>query len=247
MPPVAEKGGREHEEFDCDDFMHGVSVSHCSAQIRNGFLRKVYALTTAQLLLTAAVSCLFMFHTPSRYFALHSPAMMLVTALSSFGLLFACHSYKNSHPLNLYLLGGFTLAMSYSVGVVCAMFMASGKGILVLQALLLTVSITVGLSAYTLRSKQDFSFLGAGLHGALGMLIVGSFLTMIVSWMTGGALFHGAMSFVLAVFGAFIFGGFMCAPPSRAARTGAGWWARRWPQRHPPSAPPLASRMQNVP
>ena len=213
VPPADEKVRmKEDDAFAPDDFMYGASVAHCSPAIRNGFLRKVYGLLTSQLLATAALSCAFMFHAPSRQLVLGTPSLLLVSLVASFGFLFACHAYKDSHPSNLALLGGFTLSIGYSVAYTCAAFQANGMGQLVLQAFLLTAAITVGLSVYTLKSSRDFSFLGAGLHGALGVLIVGGLLNILVGWLTGGALFHGAFSFVLGLLGAVIFSAFMCEP-----------------------------------
>lgn len=197
------------EDFTSDDFEYGVSVAHCSAHIRVGFLRKVYGLLAMQLLATTALACVLMFHAPSRQFATHSPSLLIVSFLASFGFLFACHSYKDSHPTNLAMLSGFTLSIAYGVGVTCAMFQANGMGYIVLQAFLLTAAVTCGLTAYTLQSKQDFSFMGAGLGAGLGVLIVGGLLNAVVGWITGGALFHGAFSFVLALAGAAIFSGYI--------------------------------------
>lgn len=173
-----------------------------------------------------------MFHAPSRRLVLGSPSLLIVSFIASIGLLFACHAYKDSHPLNLTLLGGFTLSIGYSVAFTCAAFQANGVGFLVLQAFMLTAAITVGLSAYTLKSKRDFSFMGAGLYGLLGMLIVGGLLNALVGWATGGALFHGAFSFVLALLGALLFSAYMCATarrsrPRAAACNAAGHCAYR--------------------
>ena len=47
----------------------------------------------------------------------------------------------------------------------CAQYAAHGMGFIVLQAVLLTASVTAALTLYTLRSKRDFSFMGAGCVG----------------------------------------------------------------------------------
>lgn len=209
---VPEGSSSGKDDYAPDDFAYGASAAHCSAQVRNGFLRKVYGLLATQLLGTTALCCLLMFHAPSRAFALGSPPLLYVSLFASFGFLFACHAYKERHPLNLALLSGFTLSIGYSVGVVCATYAANGMGLVVLQAFLLTAAVTVGLTAYTLRSGRDFSFLGAGLHGLLFMLVVGGFLNALVGWLTGAALLRGTMSFVWSLLGASVFSGFMCAP-----------------------------------
>ena len=70
------------------------------------------------------------------------------------------------------LLGGFTLCMSYTVGVVCAVYQASGQGIIVLQALLLTAAVFLSLTTYAHVTKKDFSWMGGALFAGLMILIV---------------------------------------------------------------------------
>ncbi|KAL1521912.1 hypothetical protein AB1Y20_021562 [Prymnesium parvum] len=183
--------------FGTDDFLVGGSVASSDTHIQLGFLRKVFGLVATQLVTTALVCALFMFSPSAQNFVLHTPSMLMLTFFSSLFFLFACQCYKDQHPTNLYLLGGFTLSMSWSVGAVCAQYAAHGMGIIVLQAVFLTAAVTVGLTAYTLKSKQDFSFLGAGLSSALFVLIFGG----LIASLTGSAAMHTA----LAVGGAAIF------------------------------------------
>jgi len=216
----AMKAAREYEpamkggDFVPDDFMYGAAVSSCAPDIRAGFLRKVYGLLSCQLLATVVVSCWFMFHEPTRFFVTHNQPMRFLTLIATFGFLFAAHAYKHSHPLNLGLLAGFTLTIAYSVGSTCALFQANGMGNIVLQAFFLTALTTMGLTAYTLRSKQDFSFMGAGLMAGLFALIVGGLVEAIVFLVTG--VMSPVVSLALGVVGAVIFSGFMCAPPAGA-------------------------------
>jgi len=140
---------------------------------------------------------LFMFSPTAQSFVLNTPSMLMLTFFSSLGFLFACQCYKDTHPTNLYLLGGFTVSMAWSVGVVCAQYAAHGYGMIVLQAVFLTASVTAALTVYTLRSKKDFSYLGAGLGSALWVLIFGGFIASL----TGSAMMHSA----LAVGGAAVF------------------------------------------
>jgi len=176
---------------------YGQSVAECDSYIRAGFLRKVFGLVGAQLTATVLVASIMMFVQPVRDFALSTPSIMLATFLSSLGFLIACSVYKDSHPKNLYLLAGFTLSMAYSVGMTCAVYAAHGMGLLVLEAVALTASVTLALTVYTLRSKTDFSYMGAGLGSALWVLILGSLLASL----TGAS----AMHFALSVGGALVF------------------------------------------
>ena len=173
------------------------AVAAMEASVRTGFLRKVFGLVACQLALTAAVSAIFMYNHAIRHFVLHAPSLTMVSFFVSLGFLFGAHLNKDSHPTNLYMLFGFTLSIAWSVGVTCAMYASAGYGFLVLEAVGITASVTAGLSLYTLRSKQDFSYLGASLGSALWVLILGG----LVASLTGAAAMHTA----LAVGGAMIF------------------------------------------
>ena len=87
--------------------------------------------------------------------------------------------------------------MGWSVGAVCAQYAAHGMGFIVLQAVLLTASVTAALALYTLRSKRDFSFMEAGLGAGLWVLIFGGLAASLM----GSAAMHTA----LAVGGAALF------------------------------------------
>ena len=184
------------EEYDGHAIAAG-TVEACDAAIRQGFLRKVFGIVASQLLVTAAVCAVMMLHDGVRTFVLTTPSMLFVSFLASMGFLFAAHIHKDAHPTNLQLTLGFTLSMAWSVGAVCARFYAGGMGLVVLEAVGLTASVTVGLTAYTLRSKRDFSFMGAGLGAGLWLLLLGGLVASLAG--------SGAMHFALAVGGAFLF------------------------------------------
>ena len=173
------------------------AVSQCEAAVQRGFLKKVFGLVGAQLSATALVCAVFMLHPAVRAFVLMSPSMLFVTFLGALGFLFAASAKKDEHPTNLWMMAGFTLCMSWSIGAVCAAYYAKGLGLIVLEALGITASVTVGLTVYTFRSKTDFSYLGAGLGAGLWVLIAGG----LVSALTAAPMLHLAM----AVGGAALF------------------------------------------
>ncbi|KAG2469449.1 LFG4 protein, partial [Polypterus senegalus] len=71
------------------------------------FLRKVYSILTVQIMLTTVTSALFMSCDPIKNFVHSSPAVVLIAALGSLGLIVALSIYRLQHPTNLYLLLGF--------------------------------------------------------------------------------------------------------------------------------------------
>ena len=175
----------------------GAAVISCERAVRQGFLRKVFGLVAAQLTLTAAMAAVMMYQPSIRHFVIHSPSLVMISFFVSLGFLFAAHSNSHVHPTNLYCLFGFTMSIAWSVGVTCAMYSSAGYGFLVLEAVGLTASTTAALCAYTLQSKRDFSYMGAGLSSALWVLIFGGLIASFVG--------TSAMHTALAVGGAAIF------------------------------------------
>lgn len=82
---------------------------------------------------------------------------------------------RHSHPTNLLMLGGFTFFEACTVGSLVAYF----DTVIVLQALLVTAFIFIGLTLFTFQSKYDFTglapYLFTGLMFMLGMGFVGLF------------------------------------------------------------------------
>jgi len=105
------------------------------------------------------------------------------TRLASFvGTLFFLISlmcYKNRHPLNLILLGLFTLSMSYLIGVSCTAYAALGYSVVVVEALAITSLLFVGLTMFVMYSKMDFSFLGMVLPVLFVSLLIFGLFTML--------------------------------------------------------------------
>jgi FtsH-binding integral membrane protein len=135
---------------------------------------------------------------PHAYYRDCSTAERVPCAAScALAVLFAAHCHKDQHPTNLYLTLGFTVALAWGVAVTCARFQRAGLGLVVLEAVGLTASVTTGLTLYTLRSKQDFSYLGAGLGAGLWVLIIGG----LIASLTG----LSGMHFALSVGGAALF------------------------------------------
>ena len=59
---------------------------------------------------------------------------------------------RHSHPLNMGLLALFTLMEAFTLGVVTAFY----DNVIVLQALLITTGIFLGLTLFTLQSKVGY-------------------------------------------------------------------------------------------
>ncbi|KAK3518046.1 hypothetical protein QTP70_033205 [Hemibagrus guttatus] len=180
-----------------DDFNYGTNVATASVQIRMDFLRKVYTILSVQIILTTALSALFMFCEPIKNFVHSSPSLVLLSAIGSLFLIIALAVYRHQHPINLYLLLAFTVLEAISVGTTVTFYEYS----VVLQAFVLTSAVFVGLTAYTLQSKRDFSKLGAGLFAGLWILVIASFMRIF--------FYNDTVELVFAGAGALLFCGFI--------------------------------------
>lgn len=180
-----------------DDFNYGTNVATASVHIRMDFLRKVYTILSLQIIITTAVSALFMLCNPIKSFVHDSPLLVLISAIGSLILLIALAVYRHQHPINLYLLFGFTLLESLSVATAVSFY----EYTIVLQAFVLTSAVFLGLTAYTFQSKRDFSKLGASLFAGLWILIIASFMRLF--------FYNDTMELVFAGAGALLFCGFI--------------------------------------
>lgn len=129
--------------------------------IRNTYL--LLSLTLAFAALTAGVSAALKLPYPG----------ILLTLGGYFGLLFAVHKLQNSGGgvVAVFALTGF---MGYTLGPIVNRYLGlPNGGEIVMQAMAGTAVIFVGLSAYALTTRKDFSFMG----GFLGVGILLAFFT----------------------------------------------------------------------
>ena len=127
--------------------------------------------------------------------ALRLPAPGLILTLAGyFGLLFAVNKLRNSiwSLPAVFALTGF---MGYTLGPVITRYLGlPNGGEIVMQAMGATAVIFVGLSAYALTTKQDFSFMG-------GFLMVGILLAFLAGL---AAIFFAIPALSLTVSAAFV-------------------------------------------
>ncbi|KAI0044224.1 UPF0005-domain-containing protein [Auriscalpium vulgare] len=181
-----------------DDFKYGVSVTESAPEIRNAFVRKVYTILFAQILATTIVGGIIsqsptaVSWVQTHVWAFYVPLFGTLVVL---GLLYW---KRHSHPLNIGLLTLFTLMEAFTLGVVTAFY----DNVIVLQALLITTGVFLGLTLFTLQSKYDFSGMGPWLFGGLIALVMTGFVGMIFP-------FGSTMDFVFALGGTLLFSGYI--------------------------------------
>lgn len=145
-----------------------------SPELRWSFIRKIYSIITLQLLLTIAVAAVVVTYRPIAVFFTTTNAglaLFIVLIIMPFIVLCPLYYYHQRHPVNYLLLTVFTVSLAFVIGLTCAF--TSGK--VILEAVILTAVVVVGLTLYTFwaaRRGQDFNFLGPFLFGAVLVLMV---------------------------------------------------------------------------
>ena len=150
-------------------------------------LRNTYGLLALTLIFSAAVAGVAA--------TMQLPPLgLVITLVGYFGLLFLTHMLRNSvwGLASVFALTGF---MGYTLGPIISYYAGLPNGdMVIMQALGGTGLIFLGLSAYVLTTKKDFSFLG-------GFLFVG----ILVAFLAGlGAVFFDMAGLSLAVSAMFV-------------------------------------------
>lgn len=167
-----------------------IALPHGSTQsvlASNKVIRNTYLLLSLTLAFAAASAGI------SAALKLPHPGILL-TLVGFFGLLFAVHKLKDSGLgiLAVFALTGF---MGYTLGPIISRYLGlPNGGEIVMQAMAGTAVIFVGLSAYALTTKKDFSFMG-------GFLMVGILLAFLAGL---AAIFFEIPALSLTVSAAFV-------------------------------------------
>jgi modulator of FtsH protease len=158
-----------------------------SALASNKVIRNTYLLLSMTLAFSAVTAA------ASVALKLPHPGIIL-TLIGFFGVLFAVHKLKDSGwgILSVFALTGF---MGYTLGPVISRYLGlPNGGEIVMQAMGGTAAIFIGLSAYAVTTKKDFSFMG-------GFLMVGILLAFLAGL---AAIFLEIPALSLTVSAAFV-------------------------------------------
>ncbi|PKU79374.1 protein LIFEGUARD 2 [Dendrobium catenatum] len=149
-------------------------------ELRWAFVRKIYGILSIQMLLTIAISSIVVSVKPiSQFFVSSGGGLGLYIFLIFLPFLVMCplYHYYQQHPINLLLLGIFTVSISFSVGLTCAFT----EGKVILESVILTAVVVVSLTLYTFwaaKRGHDFSFLAPFLFAAVMILLVFSIIQL---------------------------------------------------------------------
>ena len=147
-----------------------------SALATNKVLKNTYLLLSATLIFSAIMAAVAM--------AVNMPPLgAIVTLVGYFGLLFLTSKFRNS-AMGLVCVFALTGFMGLTLGPLLNFYIqnVSNGGELVLTSLASTGLIFLGLSAYVLTTRKDFSFMSGflmvGLIGMLGIIVIGLFVDL---------------------------------------------------------------------
>jgi len=165
------------DEHESDDFAFGATVSACSQQVRHGFIRKVYGILSVQLLTTMAIMFSLTPTHEAKVALLHNTGLIVFACVLSIVLVIALScfpSVRETYPTNMITLGAFTVVESILMSVIAAKYTTDS----LIQAVLITGVVCVGLTIFTFQSKYDFSSMGTGLYVALIVFSLFGFMRM---------------------------------------------------------------------
>lgn len=167
--------------------MATMTRSEASVLSTNKVIRNTYLLLSLTLAFSAVTAG------ASLALGLPHPGM-LITLVGYFGLLFLTTKFRNS-GLGILFVFALTGFMGYTLGPIISYYLALPNGTqVVMQAMGGTAAIFLGLSAYALTTRKDFSFMG-------GFLFVG----ILVAFLAGlGAVFFEMPGLSLAVSAMFV-------------------------------------------
>ncbi len=187
------------------DQVQFTSSSRESALATNKMLRNTYALLSMTLIFSAVTATIAIASNAA-------PVNFIVQLVVLLGTLFALNKFQNS-VWSIPLVFFFTGFLGYTAGPIVNFYlgMANG-GDIVTTALAMTGITFLGLSAYAVSSRKDFSFMG-------GFLMIGLILVVVASIAN---IFFAipALSLVISAVGVLVFSGFILYDTSRMVNGG---------------------------
>lgn len=123
---------------------------------------------------------------------------MLSSIIGALVFMLLTYWKRKSYPTNLLFLGAFTLLEGYSISVVTSFY----ESRIVIQALVLTMGLFIGLTLFACQTKYDFTSWIPYLFGALWFLVLFGFMAMFFNMGSKMELVYGALGAL--IFSAYI-------------------------------------------
>merc|ERR1719413_269014 len=153
-------------------------VKNAAVEVRLGFVRKVYSILSAQLVITVAIAAPICFAGP--VFVQHYKWMVLLSTLvlvATMLVMCCCQQMLRTYPTNYIFLFVLTVAMSVIVGFSSAMYTWQS----VLLSAGITLGIFLGMTVYAWTTTTDFTGAGPYLFAAMLALMLFGFALSILS------------------------------------------------------------------
>ncbi|MED6276129.1 hypothetical protein CHARACLAT_000141 [Characodon lateralis] len=147
--------------------------------IRQAFIRKVFSVLTAQLLVTFSFVSVFTFVDDAKLFVQRNRWTYYVSYAVFFVSLITiscCGDFRRKHPWNLVALSILTLSLSYMVGMIASFY--NTETVIIAVGITAVVCFTVVL--FSLQSKYDFTSCRGVLFVCLIVLLVFSILCIFI-------------------------------------------------------------------
>lgn len=190
-------GPRSSEDNIPDDFKFGGSVAEATIDIRNQFVRKVYAILSVQLIATTALSSVSFFSSSYKQWIQGNAPLLWISLIGSMIFLGLTYWKRKSYPTNLAFLAAFTAMEAYTISFIVSFYDAS----LVLNALVITAGIFIFLTAFACQTKYDFTSWIPYALGALWSLVMFSFIYIFLPQSKTTDLFLGlAAALIFSVY-----------------------------------------------
>lgn len=160
----------------------------------------MFGILSAQLLLTAVIATPIVAHPGVRSFVKSNAwftGLAMVASIVLLLVLTLSESARHSHPTNLVLLAAFTACEGVLVGAITQQYQTQA----ILLAVGLTSVITVGLTAYAMQTKRDFTTSGG--------LLLTLLLTLVFTGLFGMFVHSRGLDLLLGGAGALLFGGYI--------------------------------------
>ncbi|XP_051997467.1 protein lifeguard 3-like [Xyrauchen texanus] len=167
--PVIPSGSGDNEGFT-------TAEGWDSTRVRHRFIRKVYLILAAQLLVTVSIVAIFTFVEPVALFVKKNPAIYWTSYAVYFVthiVLVCCQGPRRRFPWNMILLVIFTLAMSYMTGTIASYYSTKA----VFLALGITAIVCIAVTVFCFQTKVDFTK-WTGFFSVLGIVV---FVTGIIT------------------------------------------------------------------
>lgn len=145
--------------------------------MRMGFIRKVYGILAAQLILTVAIMSLSLFKDFNEFLRTNLALFYVALGISLVIILplICFKSLARSSPMNYIMLFTWTMCEGYMLAVCCSFYEPQT----VLLAGVLTAAVTISLTIYAMTTDVDFTFLGGLLFSCAAIMLVWSIYSII--------------------------------------------------------------------